>query len=157
MSTERGFRPRQKSAKHQKSTSKSVSDADIYELSRNRTSVADFASSHELLSKSGSEIEIISAEKSVGKVVRKQAWAPPQRASLSSSSSRFRREPTPSLPPHPDTPLPRHEVRYGELPKVNYINHKPLQKKTYVVNKSSSFKLFFHRLKITLILDAWSD
>ena len=119
MSTERGYQSREKSAKHQKSTSKSVSDADLYELSRNRTSVADFASSRELLSKSGSEIEVISAEKSLGKVARKQAWAPPQRAALSSSSSRFRREPTPSLPPHPVTLLPRHEVRYNELPMVN--------------------------------------
>ena len=107
---------RSKSARSQTTSSRSISDADLHQLSRNRTSVGDFASTHKLHSKSESRVKV--AVKEAGRVARKQAWAPPLRQSLSSSSSRFCREPTPSLPPHPATPLPSRGFTFPELTKV---------------------------------------
>ena len=134
---------RSKSARFQTSSSRSISDADLHQLSRNRTSVGDFTSTHKLHSKSESKVEV--AVKEAGKTARKQAWAPPLRQSLSSNSSRFFREPTPSLPPHPATPLPSRGFTFPELTKVRdwFVFH--------TVNTSCNLQ----RLKTTSLLEAW--
>jgi WD40 repeat protein len=74
-----------------------VSNADLHELARSKTSVRDFAETHTLRAKS--EVGVDQARS------RRQAWAPPRRQSLSSSSSTFQRKPSEPLPPHPNTPL----------------------------------------------------
>ena len=97
------------------STSKTLSDADLHELARNKSSVRDFTAGHSLHTKS--EVGVEEAVREADMAARKQAWAPPQRQRLRSNSSRFRHEPPLSLPPHPNTPVLLPSL--GEHPTVN--------------------------------------
>lgn len=100
-------------------TAKTVSDADLRELARSKTSVRDFTEVHALRAKS--EVGVDEAMKEADRDARKQAWAPPMRQSLSSSSSIIHHTPSSSLPPHPNTPLPPPDTSAGEMSKVRNI------------------------------------
>ena len=84
-------------------TSKTVSNADLHEMARSKTSVRDFVAEDSLRAKS--EVGVEQATREAKRAGRKQAWAPSMRHSLSSSSARFQNAPSSTLPPHPDTPL----------------------------------------------------
>lgn len=80
--------------------SRTVSNAELHELARSKTSIRDFAETHTLRAKSE-----VGVEQALREASRRQAWAPPGRQSLSSSSSTFQRKPSEPLPPHPNAPL----------------------------------------------------
>ena len=83
------------------SNQKKGSGTDLHEMSRNKTSVAEFAAEHSLRAKS--EVGVEQARREAKGDGRKQAWAPPKRQSLGSNSARFQRDPLPTLPPHPSS------------------------------------------------------
>lgn len=97
-------------------TATTVSDADLHELARSKTSVRDFAATHAQRTKS--EVKVDEAVKETGKEARRQAWAPPSTQSLSSTSSRFNRKPSFYLPPHPNASLQSPDSSLGDPSKV---------------------------------------
>ena len=80
---------------------KKGSGTDLHEMSRNKTSVAEFAAEHSLRAKS--EVGVEQARREAKGDGRKQAWAPPKRQSLISNSARSQRDPLRTLPPHPSS------------------------------------------------------
>ena len=84
---------------HSAGNKKTASGADLHEMSRSKTCVAEFAAEHSLRTKS--EVGVEQARREAKRDGRHQAWAPPKRHSLSSSSARFQRDPRQPLPPHP--------------------------------------------------------
>ena len=84
---------------HSAGSKKTASGADLHEMSRSKTCVAEFAAEHSLRTKS--EVGVEQARREAKRDGRHQAWAPPKRHSLSSSSARFQRDPHQPLPPHP--------------------------------------------------------
>lgn len=100
-------------------TGTTVSDADLRELARNKTSVRDFATTHALRTKS--EVRVDEAVKETDKEARRQAWAPPSTQNLSSTSSRFNHKPSFYLPPHPNASLQSPDSSLGNQPKVRAI------------------------------------
>ena len=81
-----------------------VSNAELHELARSKRSVRDFVEGHALQTKS--EVGVDQAKREAKRAGSKQAWAPPKRQNLSSSSARFQHKSYKPLPPHPSTPLP---------------------------------------------------
>lgn len=110
-------------------TATTVSDADLRELARNKTSVRDFATAHSLRTKS--EVGVDEAVKETGKEARRQAWAPPSTQTLSSTSSRFNHKPSFYLPPHPNASLQSPDSSLGDQTKV----------RTIVISSSDSLSL----------------
>ena len=68
---------------------------------RSGTGVAEFVAEH--AQRARSEVGVDQAVREAGRDGRRQAWAPPRRQSLSSSSARFQKEPCQTLPPHPNS------------------------------------------------------
>ena len=92
-----------------RATSKTLSNADLHEIARRKTSIQDFVTEHPLRAKS--EVGVDQAVREAKREGRKQAWAPTARHSLSSNSATFQHTASPTLPPHPNTRLrsPEHD------------------------------------------------
>ena len=80
-------------------SSRGISGTDLREMARNEASVEEFAAQHS--QRTSSEVGVEQAVREAEREGRRQAWAPPRRDSLSSSSARFQQEPQQDLPPHP--------------------------------------------------------
>ena len=74
-----------------------ASGSDLHEMSRSKMGIAEFAEGHSLKAKSEVGVEQARRRESRGR----QAWAPPMRHSLESSSARFQLDSGQTLPPHP--------------------------------------------------------
>ena len=99
-------RPRSSRQKSAKGRSRKISDPELQDLARNPASLSAMASSYEALSRSA--VGFSDASKIVARDSSRQAWAPPAKQNLASSSARFHSNtPLPQNPTLPAHPPPR--------------------------------------------------
>ncbi len=103
-------RPRSSAKPKREGVGRKLSATQLHDLSRSPSNLGSLAS-YKALSKSA--VGFGSATKDVVRSASKQAWAPPVKQNLSSSSDRFRTE-TP-LPPNPSTPFMRTLREFGRV------------------------------------------